>query len=151
MVHKTGERILENRKGLVAWLVPVGYGPERWAYTFQRISGVALFLYLAGHIIETSTITGGPDAWASTLSFTQNPVGHVILLLMLASLGFHGINGIRLTLVEFGFLLGRPRRPEYPYKVASFSKAQRAHFWAAIVLTLVGLIYAFNILFGEPV
>jgi succinate dehydrogenase cytochrome b556 subunit len=141
---------LKNRRGLKAWLIPFGYGLERWAYTFQRISGVALFLYLAGHIIETSAITGGPDAWASALNFTQNSAGHLILLLMLASLGFHGINGVRLILVEFGFLLGRPARPEYPYRVASFSRAQRAHFWAAIVLTLIALIYAFNILFGEP-
>jgi succinate dehydrogenase / fumarate reductase cytochrome b subunit len=61
-----------NREGLRGWLNPTRYGWERVSYWLQRLTGVYLLIYFIGHVIETSSITGGVDAWNETLQFTQN-------------------------------------------------------------------------------
>lgn len=142
------KRPATNRLGLIGWLNPYRYNLERYAYTLQRISGVGIMLYFIGHIVETGTIVGGPEAWDSTLAFTQNPGGHLILLLLLLALGFHGVNGIRLILTEFGILIGRPARPDYPYVPKSLSAAQKLHLWAAVLVALLAAAYGFMVLFG---
>jgi succinate dehydrogenase / fumarate reductase cytochrome b subunit len=112
------------------------------------VTGVALLLYFLGHLIETGTIVGGPGEWAATLGWTQNPLGHTILLLTILALGFHGVNGIRLTLAEFGLVGGKPSRPEFPYKAKSLGPVQRLLFWTAMVMAIAGGVYAWLLLFG---
>lgn len=138
----------ENRLGLIGWLNPIHYNVERWAYVLQRVTGIGILAYFLGHMVETGTIAGGPEAWRDTLTLTQNPGGHVILLLLILALGFHGLNGIRLILTEFGILLGKPGRPDYPYKPKSLNPTQKGCIWLSIVLTIVAALYGFVVLFG---
>lgn len=138
----------ENRLGIRGWLNPVHYNVERWAYVLQRVTGIGILAYFMGHMVETGTIVGGPEAWLNTLNLTQNPAGHVILIFLILALGFHGLNGIRLILTEFGILLGKPSRPDYPYRPKALNPTQKACIWLSIVLTIVAAIYGFAVLFG---
>jgi len=144
-----------NRRGVRGWLDPYHYNLERWAYTFQRLTGVLILLYVLGHIGDTSFFVGGPfgtgpsqSSWAADLSVTENVVGHLILVLAVTIVVFHGINGIRLILSEYGIIFQKPSRIEYPYKAKGLRTMQQHLIWAAIVLAIVAALWSGSILFG---
>lgn len=143
-----------NRRGIRGWLNPYRYGIERWAYVFQRLTGVLVLLYVLGHIGDTSFFVGGPfgtgpnqASWALDLSVTENIVGHVILALVATIVVFHGINGIRLILAEYGIIFQKPSTIEYPYKAKGLRPLQRHLVWLAIVLAIVAALWSGSILF----
>ncbi len=148
------------KRAFFGWFYPVKYNLERWAYALQRISGIAVTAYFLAHIVETGNVVGGldvwsiqskdiaQDVWAATVSFLDNPLFDIGLVVIGFMLSYHTINGIRLTLTEFGFLQGRPGRPDFPYEPKSFSKAQRAIFWLSILFAAATAVYALNVFFG---
>ena len=144
-----------NRRGLAGQLNPVHLNIERWAYTFQRITGLAVLAYVVAHIGDTSFFVGGPfgegpnsASWASDLSVTENFLGHAVLVMVVLVVVYHGINGARLILSEYGVILPKPSRPEYPYAAKSLKTIQRHLIWVAIVGAVLAALYSGGILFG---
>ncbi len=144
-----------NRRGLRGWLNPYHYNIERWAYVFQRLTGVLILFYVLGHIGDTSFFVGGPfgagpnqSSWALDLSVTENIFGHLILALAATVVVFHGINGIRLILAEYGIIFQKPSAIEYPYKAKGLRALQRHLVWLAIVLAIIAALWSGSILFG---
>ncbi len=116
---------------------------------------MAVLAYVVGHIGDTSFFVGGPfgegpsaASWALDLNVTENFLGHVVLVMVVLVVVYHGINGIRLILAEYGVIFGKPARPEYPYKAMSLRAAQRHLIWVAIVGAILAAIYSGGILFG---
>lgn len=149
-----GQERAKNRRGFLGWINPLNYNRERWAYTFQRITGVAVLLYVLGHLGDTSFFVGGPvgsgpseSSWAFISGIFENSFGHMILVLVVLVLTFHGINGIRLILAEFGVILRKPGPIEYPYKPRALNSLQWYLIVAAIVLAIVAALLAWWILF----
>ena len=149
-----GEERARNRRGIRGWLNPYHYNAERWAYVFQRVSGVAILLYVIGHLGDTSFFVGGPtgtgpsaSSWAFIGSIFENSFGHLILILLTLILFFHGANGIRLVLTEFGLIFKRPSAIEYPYKAKSLSSGQKYLIAVAIAVAVLAAIWAFLVLF----
>jgi succinate dehydrogenase / fumarate reductase cytochrome b subunit len=152
--------ISELKKALLGWLYPARYNLERWAYALQRISGIAVTAYFLAHIVETGNVVGGmavwsvpsfnsaKDVWTATFQFLDNPVFDTVLVVIGFMLAYHTINGIRLTLTEFGLLQGRPTRPDFPYEPKSFTKSQRALFWLSVIFAVATAVYALNVFFG---
>lgn len=136
----------ENREGMLGWLTPK-YNLERLAYTMQRITGFTLALYFVAHVVETSSIVGGRESWESMLAATQNPLGHLVLVLVAGAAVYHAANGVRLVLTHFGILVGSPARPDYPYKPKSLGLGQKLLLLAAVLLTAAALAYSFLLLF----
>ena len=137
-----------NREGLRGWLNPLKYGWERVSYWLQRLTGIFLLVYFIGHVYETSSLTGGLDAWNSMLQLTQTPWGHLFLLLVIGTSTFHSVNGIRLIFTEGGKGVGRPGRPDYPYEAVSLNYRQKSGIWVALILTVLAMLYGANVLFG---
>src|SRR5271157_5083933 len=135
----------EIKRALTGWFYPVHYNLERWAYALQRISGIAVTAYFLAHIVETGNVVGGlsvwsvpstdmaRDIWTATFHFLDNPLFDTGLVVISFMLAYHTINGIRLTLAEFGFLEGKASRPDFPYEAKSLSKVQRVIFWLSIL------------------
>lgn len=149
------ESVVKNKRGILAWINPHNYNIERWAYTFQRLTGLGILAYLIGHIGDTSFFVGGPfgigpnkAAYSDALTLTENFIGHLILVIVVLMIVFHGINGIRLILAELGIIVGKPSRIEYPYKARSLSTIQRHMIWAAIILAVIAAFWSGSILFG---
>ena len=149
-----GEETAENRRGIRGWLNPYHYNAERWAYVFQRVSGVAILLYVLGHLGDTSFFVGGPtgtgpsaSSWAFIGSIFENSFGHLILILVTLILFFHGTNGIRLILAEFGLIFKKPSAIEYPYKAKSLGSGQKYLIAVAIAAAVLAAIWAFLVLF----
>ena len=150
----------ELRKALLGWFYPLRYNLEKWAYALQRISGIAVTAYFLAHIVETGNVVGGigvwsvptlgsaRDVWTATVHFLDNPLFDTGLVVFGFMLAYHTINGIRLTLTEFGLLQGRPTRPDFPYEPKSFTKAQRALFWLSVLFAAATAVYALNVFFG---
>jgi succinate dehydrogenase / fumarate reductase, cytochrome b subunit len=151
----SGAEKARNKRGIRGWLNPYHYNLERWAYMFQRVTGVAVLLYLLGHLGDTSFFVGGPigsgpspSGWAFISSIFENQFGHLILVLVVLVLFFHGVNGIRLILAEFGLIFKKPSAIEYPYRAKSLISVQRYIVWLAIALAVIGTVWAYLIIFG---
>lgn len=144
----------------MSMLLPHRYTIERWSYTLQRVSGVAVSFYFILHILETGYIVGGPgvwgvppyefakESWEATLAQLSNPIFDTGLSIIGFLVALHSINGIRLTLAHFGLGLGRPGRPTFPHQPQSFSNLQRAVFWVSIAFAVFALIYSLDALLG---
>ncbi len=149
-----GTERAKNKRGIWGWLNPLHFNFERWAYMFQRVTGVAILLYLLGHLGDTSFFVGGPtgtgpnqSSWEFIAGIFENSFGHLILILVVLVLFFHGINGIRLILSEFGLIFKKPGPIEYPYKSRSLGSGQKYLIWIGIVAAILASIWAFLVLF----
>jgi succinate dehydrogenase / fumarate reductase cytochrome b subunit len=138
----------DNREGIRGWLNPGRYGWERVSYWLQRLTGVGLLAYFIGHVYETSSITGGVDAWNAFMELTQTTEGHLILILVIGMSTFHSANGIRLIFTHGGKGLGKPGRPDYPYDAVSLNYRQKSGIWIALILAAVAMLYGASVLFG---
>jgi succinate dehydrogenase cytochrome b556 subunit len=94
-----------------------------WAWWAQRVSGVALIVYAAWHIIRVAGSAGHPERLAEMLQILRNPV---VAGLLLAGTAYHSANGVRLVLFDLGV----------------DSMRQRKAFWvflaAAVLIALAG-------------
>ncbi|MGH9919231.1 MAG: succinate dehydrogenase [Nitrososphaerales archaeon] len=150
-----GAAAATNKRGVAGWLDPLHLNVERWAYVFQRVTGLAVLAYVLGHIGDTSFFVGGPfgegpstASWSSDLSVTENALGHIVLVMVVLVVVYHGINGIRLILSEYGVIFAKPSRPDYPYKAKSLRTVQRHLIWVAIVAAILAALYTGGTLFG---
>ncbi len=146
--------------GILLWIWPFRFNLERWGYTLQRITGIGAAFYFLAHIVETGNVVGGASVWSipnystassvwtATARFLRNPFFDIGLALIGFAVFYHTINGIRLTLTEFGLLVGKPRRPDFPYVAESLNNAQKAIFWLSIAIAGVATFYALKVLFG---
>lgn len=108
-----------------------------------------------GHIGDTSFFVGGPfgegpdsASWTQDLGVTENALGHVVLVMVVLVVVYHGINGMRLMLAEYGVIFDKPSRPDYPYKAKSLRTVQRHLIWVAIIAAILAALYSGGILFG---
>lgn len=104
---------------------------------------------------DTSFFVGGPfgegpnsATWGADLSVTENVIGHLVLVMVVLVVVYHGINGVRLILSEYGLIFEKPSRPDYPYKAKSLRNVQRHLIWVAIVGAVFAALYSGGILFG---
>jgi succinate dehydrogenase / fumarate reductase cytochrome b subunit len=137
----------KSRQGVKRWIYSPSQGLSRTAFLFQRITGLGLTAYFLIHVFLTGNILNGKDAWETFLRLVETPFGQTGELLLLAALGFHGVNGLRLVLAETGYTLENPKRPDYPFKLGSFNFVQKSllvfSIVAAILLFLLGYWFIF--------
>jgi len=132
----------------VRWAFRRPMNLEKLALLVQRVSGLGLLVYLFFHIFVTGTITSGQGAWDSIMSVLLNPLAHVGEILVVVGATFHGINGIRMMLLELTSLVGKPMRPDYPYKAQSLGKGQRSILWTATIMAGLSTIAGIVLLWG---
>lgn len=129
-----------NRLGLRGWVVGGRWGPERYLYTLHRLTGLGLVLYLLLHVVVTSSRALGADAWMAAMASVTGPLFRLAEFLVFAAFVFHGSNGLRLVLIELGFLTGRPEEPVYPYR--SSLDVQRP--WTLVLMLAAAALLAFG-------
>ena len=126
-----------QRKGLgprpLGWLDPRGRTLGHVAFVGNRITGLGLVFYLYLHLAVLSSLLRGEQAWSDFLGVATTTAFLLLDVLLLFGLLYHGLNGIRVTLVGTGYVPDR----------------QKALWWAgAVIGTLVLALGAFRIL-GE--
>jgi len=131
----------DNRLGVKGNFFAGKYGIERYLYSLHRLAGVGLIVYLLLHIFVTSFRLGGEEAWVKAMGTIDNPFFKFGEFLVVIAGVFHGLNGLRLILTEFGYFLGKPERQEYPYKPSILKQRPLMYFLMALVL--VGILLSF--------
>jgi succinate dehydrogenase / fumarate reductase cytochrome b subunit len=129
---------LNGQLGVRGWVYAGRYPVERYLYLLHRISGIGLVIYLPIHVWVTSRRLDGPDVWAQTMATLRHPLLVVGEFLVLAGFVFHALNGVRLLLGHFGYTLGRPGHPVYPYAVA----LHRQRPLTVVLMLIAGLFIA---------
>jgi len=90
-----------------------------WSWVLHRITGTAIFFFLLVHILDTSLIRLDADAYTAVISTYKTPIMGLGELALVAAIGLHALNGLRIIAIDF-FSWG--------------TKYQRALFWIVIVL-----------------
>ena len=136
-----GVRSKENRPGWVAsinpWVLRIVNNPERLAFVLHRITGVLMALIVMAHIYVTGTPAHTSwEAWIEEVSKAQGITPVTLYFFFFAGIAwYHGLNGIRLLLVEFlGVCIGRPEKPKPPYIPPSLKACQRRLLYLVFIL-----------------
>ncbi len=140
------------RKSLVSNEVRGFFGrPRHWeklALAAQRVTGVGILIYLIFHVFVTGTVASGSASWTGTMNTLHNPIADFGELLVVVGAVFHAVNGIRVMLLELSPLVGKPARPDYPYKPTSLGRGQRSILYVGLVMSVLAIIGAGLALWG---
>jgi len=123
-------------KGAGEWFRLINY--ERLYFAIQRISGLYMFFYLIFYRVLF-------DAFVSpslVSSFDMTVPGKVLAALFLVFLAFHGLNGFRIMLIEFGIIKGWPLR--HPIRNVPGLRRSRIHLIynvLMIIIAVAALVY----------
>ena len=126
-----------DRLGIKGWLYAGKYSFERYLYVGHRLSGLGLIAYMVLHIVETANRIRGEHAWAELMALFASPPFKVIEYLLFVMAVFHAMNGIRLMLIEFGFFIGKPKDPVYPYETSVLRHRPLTYVIMAIALVIM--------------
>ena len=99
-----------------------------WSWVLHRITGVAIFFFLLVHILDTALVRVSPEAYNAVIGTYKTPIMGLGEAALVAAIGLHALNGLRIILIDF-------------WSVGT--RHQRAMFWIAIalwVLLLVGFL-----------
>lgn len=128
----------DNKLGICGWAFKGRWGFERYLYILHRLTGLGILLYFLMHIFVTSFRAMNIYLWAPD-NFFHHPIFRFGEYLVFLAFAFHAFNGLRLIFVEFGFAVGKPIEPVYPYKT-SLTK-QRPLFIVMMVFAAILAIF----------
>jgi succinate dehydrogenase / fumarate reductase cytochrome b subunit len=93
-----------------------------WSWVLHRITGTAIYFFLLVHILDTALVRVSPEAYNAVISTYKTPIMGLGEIALVAAIGLHALNGLRIILIDF-WSLG--------------TKYQRAMFWIVIALWIV--------------
>ena len=91
-----------------------------WSCVLHRITGTAIYFFLLVHILDTALVRVSPEAYNAVIGTYKTPIMGLGELALVAAIGFHALNGLRIILMDFW-------TPKY----------QRAMFYVVIALWAV--------------
>lgn len=100
-------------------------------FILHRITGIALVIYLFIHLWTLSFIWEGPEAVNHSFQKYDNMFGYILEFLLLLAVLIHGINGIRIILID----------------IWPLTRAQKALMWTGLIILLVIAVYSLKIFF----
>jgi succinate dehydrogenase / fumarate reductase cytochrome b subunit len=127
------DRSSSRRRGAYGWVDPRGRRLGQWAFIVNRITGLGILAYLFLHLVVLSMLATSPHAWDDFVSLALTPVFLGLDVVLIFGLLFHGLNGIRVTLVGFGLVVDR----------------QKSLFVAFMVIGAFALVVAALSIFGR--
>lgn len=75
--------------------------PGMWSWVLHRITGVAVFFFLFVHVLDTALVRVNPETYDKVIETYKNPLVGLMELGLVAAVLFHGLNGVRVILVDF--------------------------------------------------
>ncbi|MEB3069938.1 succinate dehydrogenase, cytochrome b556 subunit [[Mycobacterium] vasticus] len=75
--------------------------PGMWAFALHRITGATIFFFLFVHVLDTALVRVSPQAYTEVIATYKTPLVGLMELGLVAAVLFHGLNGIRLILIDF--------------------------------------------------
>ena len=93
-----------------------------WSWVAHRITGIAVFLFLFVHVLDTALVRVSPDAYDATIATYKTPLVNLMEVGLVGAVLFHALNGLRIILVDF-------------WSVGT--RYQKQMFWGVIVLWVI--------------
>lgn len=87
------------------------------AHVVQRVSGVLLLVYLLLHVQTIRQLSAGPAAFNAALATFRHPLFKLLEIALLGTVIIHGLNGVRITLLDLGAGQGAQRKLFWIYAV----------------------------------
>jgi len=91
------------------WFETRLHAPGMLAFMMHRLSGLGLVFYLYLHLTLLDALRSGPSGWGAFLSILRSPLVLILDAVLLFGLVFHGLNGLRLTLIGANLFVDRQR------------------------------------------
>lgn len=95
-----------------------------WSWVLHRITGVAIFFFLLVHVLDTALVRVSPEAYNVVIESYKTPIVGVAELGLVGAILFHGLNGLRVILVDFW---------------SKGTKYQNLMFWIVMVVTVLSV------------
>ncbi len=93
-----------------------------WSWVLHRITGVAIFFFLLVHVLDTALVRVSPAAYNVVIATYKTPLIGLAELGLVAAILYHGLNGLRITLIDFW---------------SKGAKYQNQMFWVVMAITIV--------------
>lgn len=90
-----------------------------WSWVAHRISGMAIFLFLLVHVLDTALVRVSPEAYNEVIGHYKTVVFGLGEIGLVGAVLFHALNGLRVILVDFW---------------TKATQHQRALFWGVIAV-----------------
>ncbi len=119
--------------GVSGWFKFSGRSLFSWAFSFQRLTGIILLIYLCMHLTYLTSLldkTGATYEYLTSITLSKQFLVFDILLVLCGV--YHGINGLRVIIHEFGFA--------YDYR--------KAVLGIAVALIIIIWLYAAYIMYS---
>jgi len=84
------------------WFRVRGRSLQSISFSLHRLTGLVLFIYLLMHLSYLTSLKLGRAVYESLIATTVSPAFLPLDILLLLATIFHGVNGIRVVLNEFG-------------------------------------------------
>lgn len=81
-----------------------------WAYVLHRITGATIFFFLFVHVLDTALVRVSPQAYTEVIATYKTPIVGLMEIGLVAAVLYHGLNGIRVILIDFWWLGCRYQR-----------------------------------------
>jgi len=97
-----------GREGQIAWML-------------HRLTGVGVFFFLALHIIDIFLMAFGPEVFDSLLFFYHQVLFKLAIIFgLFPGAVYHGLNGIRVILIDFWPNLGKKQALLFRVQIVVF-------------------------------
>jgi len=70
-------------------------------WVLHRVSGVALFGFLFTHVLDTTLVVVSPGLYNGVIELYHAPIVKLMEMGLVGAVLYHGLNGLRITLVDF--------------------------------------------------
>ena len=75
--------------------------PGMWAWVLHRISGATIFFFLFVHVLDAAMLRVSPQTYNAVVGDYKTPIVSLMEYGLIAAVLFHGLNGIRVILIDF--------------------------------------------------
>lgn len=89
------------RASIGEWFRVRKRGVGHWAFVLHRLAGLVLVFYLLLHLFVLRSLTQGPEAYQRILTLFHQPWITALEALLIGTVVYHGLNGLRLVLMTF--------------------------------------------------
>lgn len=96
-----------------------------WSWVAHRITGVAVYLFLLVHVLDTALVRVDADIYDAVIASYKTPIVNLLEVGLVGAVLYHALNGIRVILVDFW-----GKGPRY----------QRAMLWVVLAVWLVLMV-----------
>ena len=72
-----------------------------WSWVLHRITGATVFFFLFVHVLDTALVRVSPQAYNEVVDTYKTPIIGLMELGLVACVLYHGLNGLRVVLVDF--------------------------------------------------